>query len=145
MTYQILNRDGVFNIREIAKEYYAQQTHLDEIEQWTHDRYLKQSSHARAMVRAPSADEFKDCSVWSINHYLGLNRHPYVIEKAKEATELYGTGCGTSAMSGGTGLGLAYCKRTMQALDGEIYCESKLGKYTAFRLSFPDVALRESA
>ena len=101
MTYQVLNRDGVFNIREIAKEYYAQQTHLDEMEQWTHDRYLKQSSHARALVRSPSANEFKDCSVWSINHYLGLNSHPYVIEKAKEATELYGTGCGTSAMSGG--------------------------------------------
>lgn len=46
---------------------------------------------------------------------------------------------------GGTGLGLAYCRRTMQALDGEIYCESKLGKYTAFRLSFPDMALQKSA
>lgn len=101
MTYQVLNRDGIFNIKEIAGEYYAQQAHLDEMGQWTHDRYLKQSSHARAMVRAPSADEFKDCSVWSINHYLGLNRHPYVIEKAQKAMALYGTGCGTSAMSGG--------------------------------------------
>lgn len=101
MTYQVLNRDGIFNIKEIAEEYYTQQTYLDEMGQWTHDRFLKQSSHARAMVRAPSVDEFKDCSVWSINHYLGLNRHPYVIEKAQRATELYGTGCGTSAMSGG--------------------------------------------
>lgn len=101
MTYQVLNRDGIFNIKKIAEEYCAQQNHLDEMEQWTHDRYLKQSSNARAMVRAPSADEFKDCSVWSINHYLGLNRHPYVIEKAQQATALYGTGCGTSAMSGG--------------------------------------------
>jgi signal transduction histidine kinase len=47
----------------------------------------------------------------------------------------------TSGKSGGTGLGLAYCKRTMQALDGDIYCESELGKHTAFRLSFPDLAL----
>ena len=101
MTYQILNRDGVFDIKEIAKEYYAQQSHLDEMEQWTHDRYLKQSSNARAMVRAPSAAEFKSCSIWSINHYLGLNRHPYVIAKAQQATAIYGTGCGTSAMSGG--------------------------------------------
>jgi len=101
MTYQVLNRDGVFNIREIAEEYFAQQSHLDKLGQWTHDRYLKESSHARALVRAPSADKFKNCSIWSINHYLGLNRHPYVIEKAREATALYGTGCGTSAMSGG--------------------------------------------
>jgi signal transduction histidine kinase len=48
----------------------------------------------------------------------------------------------TSGKEGGTGLGLAYCKRTMKALDGDIYCESELGEYTAFRLSFPDVAVQ---
>ena len=47
-----------------------------------------------------------------------------------------------SGKEGGTGLGLAYCKRTMKALDGDIYCESELGEYTAFRLSFPDVAVQ---
>ena len=51
----------------------------------------------------------------------------------------------TSGKTGGTGLGLAYCKRTMQALDGDIYCESELGKHTAFRLSFPDLALQKRA
>lgn len=43
----------------------------------------------------------------------------------------------TSNKQGGTGLGLSYCKRTMQALDGDIHCESELGQYTAFTLSFP--------
>jgi signal transduction histidine kinase len=51
----------------------------------------------------------------------------------------------TSGKSGGTGLGLAYCKRTMQALDGDIYCQSKLGEHTAFRLSFPDLAVPKLA
>jgi two-component system CAI-1 autoinducer sensor kinase/phosphatase CqsS len=51
----------------------------------------------------------------------------------------------TSGKSGGTGLGLAYCKRTMQALDGEIYCESVLGEHTAFRMSFPDLAVPKQA
>ncbi len=51
----------------------------------------------------------------------------------------------TSGKSGGTGLGLAYCKRTMQALDGDIYCESELGEHTAFRLSFPDLVLQKRA
>ena len=101
MTYQILNKDGIYDLRAIAKEFYEQKTHLDKLGQWTHDRYLKQSSHARAKVRTESSPNFKACSIWSINHYLGLNRHPYVIKKAQEATALYGTGCGTSAMSGG--------------------------------------------
>ena len=45
----------------------------------------------------------------------------------------------TSGKQGGTGLGLSYCKRTMQALGGDIHCESELGEYTAFILSFPKV------
>jgi len=40
---------------------------------------------------------------------------------------------------GGTGLGLPYCKRSMEALGGSIRCESVLGEYTAFILSFPEV------
>ena len=51
----------------------------------------------------------------------------------------------TSGKSGGTGLGLAYCKRTMQALDGDIYCESEMGEHTAFRLSFPDLVVQKRA
>ena len=44
----------------------------------------------------------------------------------------------TSNKSGGTGLGLAYCKRTMHALGGDIHCISKLGEFTSFILTFPD-------
>jgi len=101
MTYKVLTSNGIHDIRMIATEYYEQQRHLDRQQRWSHDRYLKESSGARAEVRTPTAIEFKDCSIWSINHYLGLNRHPYVIEKAKEAIEIYGAGSGTSAMSGG--------------------------------------------
>ena len=43
----------------------------------------------------------------------------------------------TSDKQGGTGLGLAYCKRTMTALGGDIRCHSELGQYTTFILSFP--------
>jgi len=46
----------------------------------------------------------------------------------------------TSGKQGGTGLGLAYCKRTMKALGGDIQCRSELGKYTAFVLFFPKVS-----
>jgi signal transduction histidine kinase/CheY-like chemotaxis protein len=45
----------------------------------------------------------------------------------------------TSGKKGGTGLGLSFCKRTMQAFDGDIKCESELGKYTKFILYFPKI------
>jgi signal transduction histidine kinase len=45
----------------------------------------------------------------------------------------------TASKQGGTGLGLSYCKRTMTELGGDIHCQSELGEYTSFILSFPDV------
>src|SRR4029453_6342322 len=51
---------------------------------------------------------------------------------------------GSVGKAGGTGLGLAYCRRVMRAFGGEIECESVLGEYTQFTLSFPKVNLLES-
>ncbi|EGU36628.1 histidine kinase [Vibrio sp. N418] len=39
--------------------------------------------------------------------------------------------------SGGSGLGLGYCRRVMKAFGGSIQCYSKLGHFTEFHLSFP--------
>ncbi|NUW67844.1 response regulator [Vibrio coralliilyticus] len=39
--------------------------------------------------------------------------------------------------SGGSGLGLGYCKRVMKAFGGSIRCDSKVGEYTTFYLNFP--------
>lgn len=50
----------------------------------------------------------------------------------------------SSGKSGGTGLGLAYCRRVMRAFGGEIGCDSVPGQYTEFTLSFPPVAVQES-
>lgn len=49
----------------------------------------------------------------------------------------------TSGKVGGTGLGLAYCKRTMQAFGGDITCDSVVNEFTEFTLSFPPVAASE--
>jgi signal transduction histidine kinase/DNA-binding response OmpR family regulator len=43
----------------------------------------------------------------------------------------------TSGKKGGTGLGLAFCKRVMQSFNGDITCKSELGRYTEFTLVFP--------
>jgi signal transduction histidine kinase len=39
----------------------------------------------------------------------------------------------------GTGLGLFYCKQIMESLGGSIVCDSKLGYYTRFILTFPKI------
>jgi two-component system CAI-1 autoinducer sensor kinase/phosphatase CqsS len=50
---------------------------------------------------------------------------------------------GTSGKAGGTGLGLAYCKRVMLAFGGSISCESVRGQYTVFTMTFPPVSAQE--
>lgn len=49
----------------------------------------------------------------------------------------------TSGKSGGTGLGLAYCKRMVSAFGGSITCNSVVGEYTEFVMSFPVVSQTE--
>jgi two-component system, CAI-1 autoinducer sensor kinase/phosphatase CqsS len=46
----------------------------------------------------------------------------------------------TSGKAGGTGLGLAYCKRAMVAIGGDIFCDSAEGEGTRFTLRFPRAA-----
>ena len=43
----------------------------------------------------------------------------------------------TSNKKGGTGLGLPFCKRVMNAFGGEISCKSYPKKFTEFELKFP--------
>ncbi|BFM51357.1 hypothetical protein THO17_35200 [Marinomonas sp. THO17] len=37
----------------------------------------------------------------------------------------------------GTGIGLAFCKKVLTSFNADITCDSKLGEYTEFTLSFP--------
>jgi two-component system, CAI-1 autoinducer sensor kinase/phosphatase CqsS len=45
--------------------------------------------------------------------------------------------------SGGTGLGLSYCRRVMQAFGGDIRCESVAHRFTEFVMTFPAVPEEE--
>ncbi len=49
----------------------------------------------------------------------------------------------TSGKAEGTGLGLDFCKKTMDSFEGKIECESEVGKFTKFILSFPKVSESE--
>ena len=66
-----------------------------------YNRYMKNGSGVVSAVVSNNRTERKDCIVWSSNHYLGLNRHPDVINYAVKILQENGTGCGTSAVSGG--------------------------------------------
>lgn len=101
MTRAVLNSCGVHDTSDIAMQYLIQQENLYPSNEWAHDRYLEGGSSAVSVVCSDYNKTKRLCSIWSINHYLGLNRHPYVIEKTISAVRNYGTGCGTSAMSGG--------------------------------------------
>jgi len=68
---------------------------------YSNDRYTERGSDSQAVVITEHSGMKKDCILWCVNHYLGLNRNPRVIAKSKEIIERYGTGAGTSAMSGG--------------------------------------------
>lgn len=46
----------------------------------------------------------------------------------------------TDGKPNGTGLGLAYCHRTMLAFEGSIACDSVVNKYTSFILNFPFIS-----
>jgi 8-amino-7-oxononanoate synthase len=65
------------------------------------DCFTSQGSDTQSQMAIVPDGETRDCSIWSINHYLGLNRHPHVIERSIAAVREFGTGCGTSAISGG--------------------------------------------
>lgn len=68
---------------------------------YSNDRYTERGSDSHAMVITEGTGKRNECILWCVNHYLGLNRNPRVIAKSKDILERYGTGAGTSAMSGG--------------------------------------------
>lgn len=50
----------------------------------------------------------------------------------------------SAGKSGGTGLGLAYCKRVMHAFGGDIDCLSVPGEFTQFTMHFPVITQEEN-
>ncbi|WP_334043416.1 aminotransferase class I/II-fold pyridoxal phosphate-dependent enzyme [Burkholderia ambifaria] len=96
-----LKRSGIRDVDIIAEQMDSlRQTQLRE-GIYSFDSFSCLGSDASSPI-ATSLDEApRDCSIWSINLYLGLNRHPKVIEQVVGAVRRMGTGCGTSAISGG--------------------------------------------
>ncbi|MBB4145847.1 aminotransferase class I/II-fold pyridoxal phosphate-dependent enzyme [Rhizobium rhizoryzae] len=92
---------GIVRIGAVADSYHAVKSHQSSSGVWCYDNFTEVGSNSTGLVKSDTHDREKNCIVWPINHYLGLNRHPKVIEASIEALKQFGTGCGTSAMSGG--------------------------------------------
>ncbi len=94
-------RAGVTDVREVANELHRMKEEQAQKHMFSADLYTEWGSDTVASIVSGTTGEKRECIVWSLNLYLGLNRNPRVIAKTQEATGRYGTGCGTSAPSGG--------------------------------------------
>jgi glycine C-acetyltransferase len=91
---------GITDVRQIAEHMHRLKKMQEEAGLfYSYDGYTEQGSAHRAVVH--DGRHQRECIMWSINHYLGLNRNERVIRAAQEALARFGSGCGTSAMSGG--------------------------------------------
>lgn len=93
-------KKGHHDLEQFREAFEQHREKLEESDSYCYDRFIESSSDSSGNVGS-SFDNLNKKYVWCTNHYLGLNRHPEIIEKTLEAVREYGTGSGTSAMSGG--------------------------------------------
>ncbi|MBD8453017.1 aminotransferase class I/II-fold pyridoxal phosphate-dependent enzyme [Serratia rubidaea] len=96
-----LKRSGIRDVEVIAEQMDALRHRQSREGIYSFDAFSCRGSDAASPVATSLEDAPRDCSIWSTNLYLGLNRHPKVIASTIEAVRQMGTGCGTSAISGG--------------------------------------------
>ena len=92
---------GIVSVSEIADNCEALRQKQIAAELWCYENYTESGSHSEGVVKSASSPASQHSVIWSINHYLSLNRHPEVIQAAIQALQQYGTGNGTSAVCGG--------------------------------------------
>jgi 8-amino-7-oxononanoate synthase len=109
-----LESEGLTDVEKLSD--YLYEHYLRQVDQglYSNGRYTQAGSSVSAKVQSAVSDSIADsfweedekqklqeCILWCINHYLGLNRNQRVIDKVCKAVQEYGTGSGTSALSGG--------------------------------------------
>lgn len=96
-----LVEEGVTDFDRIAESMQSLKDMQNREGLYSNDRFTESGSDSQALVITEEGGRRQECILWCVNHYLGLNRNPRVIEKSKEILAKFGTGAGTSAMSGG--------------------------------------------
>jgi 8-amino-7-oxononanoate synthase len=96
-----LVEEGITDLESISDTLHSLKELQNQEGLFPYDRYTEFGSDSKSRIITEFSNEKKDCILWCLNHYLAMNRNPNVIRKAQEAIGKYGTGCGTSGMSGG--------------------------------------------
>ncbi|MEM9483730.1 MAG: aminotransferase class I/II-fold pyridoxal phosphate-dependent enzyme [Cyanobacteria bacterium P01_F01_bin.116] len=96
-----LNLEGIQSFEVIAEAMHRHKQQQIQAGLYSQDRFTMEGSHTEAIVASPETGKSAHCILWCLNHYTSLNRHPAVIQRVAEAVQTYGTGSGTSALSGG--------------------------------------------
>lgn len=96
-----LQQRGITDLDQVAAVLHEQKEEQARAHLFGSDLFTEHGSDAVAPIVSGTTGESRECIVWSLNLYLGLNREPRVIERTRAAVTEYGTGCGTSAPSGG--------------------------------------------
>ncbi|CAG2532480.1 glycine C-acetyltransferase [Maribacter dokdonensis] len=97
-----LTEKGITDIGVIAEVMNIAKKAQLKNKEYPFERYTEFGSNTHGSVISEFSGESKQCILWCINHYLGLNRNPDVIAKVCATVMKYGTGSGTSALSGGS-------------------------------------------
>lgn len=96
-----MKRAGIRDVEKIAKEMEALKHLQLAAGIFSFDAFSTSGSDALTPMATSPDSAPRPCSVWSTNLYLGLNRDDRVIESVVSAIREFGTGSGTSAVSGG--------------------------------------------
>ena len=96
-----LKSKGITSIRDIAGYFELVMDKQSHNGASSYTRYPNLSSGSEGQITDFLSKKSNHCILWCVNHYTGLNRHPLVQKAGKDAIDKYGTGGGTSAVSGG--------------------------------------------
>jgi glycine C-acetyltransferase len=96
-----LNEEGITDFHKVAEQMQALKDAQNREGIWAYDRYTETGSASNSTVITEFGEQKKECILWCLNNYLGLNRNQKIIDKVTQAISKYGTGSGTSAVSGG--------------------------------------------
>lgn len=113
-----LESQGITDIEELSDYLYEHYLNQVELGLYSSNKYTLSGSNVQASVVSSNGNT-TECILWCINHYLGLNRNQRVIDKVCKAVQEYGTGCGTSALSGGMSFLHKQVEQKLQRLIGK--------------------------
>jgi glycine C-acetyltransferase len=114
-----LARQGVTELSEVAENLQAVMTYLHQVNPFAFHIFTERGIDAQAKMVSQDVEASQECILWAHNVYLGLNRHPKVIERAAEALRTYGTGCGASPPIAGLSAVHAEVARRVASMTGQ--------------------------